>query len=214
VRDHAAYLAAALESALGQTRRPHEVVVVDDGSTDGSAAVAEAFGDPVRVLRQAPAGGPAARNAGVAASTGEVLGFLDADDLWPADRLERLLERLAAPDAPGLVFGRLEEFVTEEADPAALPAPRPATPATLATTLLLARATHDRVGPFPVDLPIADFAPWLQRARTLGIAEAMVDAVVLRRRVHPGNAVAWREQRQALTAAIRASLAQRRGDAG
>ena len=61
--------------------------MVDDGSTDASAAVARSF-EGVRVIEQEQAGPGAARNRGVAAATGELLAFLDADDLMPADKLE------------------------------------------------------------------------------------------------------------------------------
>ncbi len=213
VRDHAAYIGEAIESVLAQTRPVAEVIVVDDGSTDGSADVAERFGPPVRVLRRPPAGGPAARNTGVAASGGAVLTFLDADDVWPPDRLALMLDRLEADDGPDLVFGLLEEFRTPEVKARTLPEPRPAAPATMTSTLLLDRMTFDRVGPFSADIAIADFAPWLTRARALGLREAIVDAVVTRRRVHPVNAAAWKNQRKGLTAAIRAALAERRSSA-
>ena len=213
VRNHAAYLAEAIESVLAQTRPVAEVLVVDDGSTDGSPDVAEAFGAPVRVLSRPPAGWAAARNTGVAASGGAVLAFLDADDVWPRERLAAMLDRLEAADRPDLVFGHLEEFRTPEAEAASLPAPRAASPATMTTTLLLDRMTLDRVGPFAADTPVGDFAPWLARARALGLREVMIDAVVTRRRLHPMNVAAWQERRSQLATAIRASLAERRSGA-
>ena len=80
VRDGGLYLREAIESALDQPGANVEVVVVDDGSTDGSVAVAQSFGDAVRLLCQEPLGIGPARNAAVAASTGAFLAFLDADD--------------------------------------------------------------------------------------------------------------------------------------
>ncbi|MBK7919373.1 MAG: glycosyltransferase family 2 protein [Chloroflexi bacterium] len=82
------YLAAAIDSALEQTRLPDEVIVVDDGSADGSAAIARSFGPPVRVLTQANLGRPQ-RAAWAWPATGDLLGFLDADDLWLPDKLTR-----------------------------------------------------------------------------------------------------------------------------
>lgn len=80
-RDGARFLAQTLRSALNQTRPPDEIVVVDDGSTDESRAIAERFGPPVRVLSGPAKGAAMARNTGAAATAGAQLMFLDADDL-------------------------------------------------------------------------------------------------------------------------------------
>lgn len=76
------YVAAAIRSALEQEHPPHEVIVVDDGSTDDSAAIVQQFGDRVQYFRQENRGCAAARNLGVRHSTGEYIAFLDSDDLW------------------------------------------------------------------------------------------------------------------------------------
>ena len=94
------YLGEALRSVLNQTRSPAEVVVVDDGSTDGSRAVAEQFGDRVRVLTERQGGASLARNHGVRHVSGEALMFFDADDVLGPTALEALTAGLAtAPDA-------------------------------------------------------------------------------------------------------------------
>jgi glycosyltransferase involved in cell wall biosynthesis len=84
------YIAKAIESCLSQTYSPHEIIVVDDGSTDGTAEFAESFPSPVRVIRLSENMGlPTARNRGVQASTGDWLAFLDADDWFLPEKLER-----------------------------------------------------------------------------------------------------------------------------
>lgn len=83
----AATLGRAVVSVLDQHHPAHEVIVVDDGSTDETAATVAAFGNRVRYLFQRNAGVSAARNAGVAAATGDWLAFLDADDWYYPDRL-------------------------------------------------------------------------------------------------------------------------------
>lgn len=91
------FVAMTVKSVLQQTYQDLEVIVVDDGSTDRTAAALEEFGDRIRVHRQANAGVAAARNAGVELSSGSWIAFLDADDLWLPNKLERQLASHRAP---------------------------------------------------------------------------------------------------------------------
>jgi glycosyltransferase involved in cell wall biosynthesis len=84
----AATLARALDSVLAQSWAAHEIIVVDDGSSDATAAVAATYGDSVRCVYQPNAGVSAARNAGARAASGDWLAFLDADDWYYPNRLE------------------------------------------------------------------------------------------------------------------------------
>lgn len=97
--DAAAFLQPAIESILAQTHPALEVIVVDDGSTDGSARIAESFGPPVRVIRQENRGESAARNRGIEAAKAEWVAFLDADDLWLPTKLERQAEAIRSAPA-------------------------------------------------------------------------------------------------------------------
>lgn len=81
------YLGQAIERALGQSHSPHQVIVVDDGSTDSSRDIAESFGDAIIFLPQINQGPGAARNYGVEKSSGEWIAFLDADDYWHPEKL-------------------------------------------------------------------------------------------------------------------------------
>jgi glycosyltransferase involved in cell wall biosynthesis len=96
------YVVQAVESVLAQTAPPAEVVVVDDGSTDGTAAVLSPFADRVRVLRVPNGGVARARNVGVEATQAPWVAFLDADDVWAPDYLDRMLA--AASMNPGSVL--------------------------------------------------------------------------------------------------------------
>src|SRR5688572_27945750 len=86
--NYAQFLSQALDSVFAQTQRPHEVILVDDGSTDGSRAVIERY--DVHAIWQANAGQSAALDAGVAAATGDVVCLLDADDAWHSTKIERV----------------------------------------------------------------------------------------------------------------------------
>src|SRR5215203_2881736 len=100
------YLAEAIESVLVQTYPSHEIIVVDDGSIDGSAQVAKRFGSAVRYVFQRQAGVGAARNHGVELAEGRFFAFLDADDLWTKDKLQLQLAAFAADPELEAVFGQ------------------------------------------------------------------------------------------------------------
>ena len=109
--DAADHLSACLDSVLAQRGAfRHEVIVVDDASTDATARIAAGRGG-VRLLRLPANLGPsAARNRGIAAATGSLIAFLDADDLWPPGRLAAGLRVLAEHADVGLVFGDCAVF--------------------------------------------------------------------------------------------------------
>jgi glycosyltransferase involved in cell wall biosynthesis len=90
----ARYVEAAVDSVLGQTFRNVEVLVVDDGSTDGTEAVLSRYGRAIRYLRQENSGVSAARNRGIQESTGRYVAFLDADDTWFPGKLDRQVAAL------------------------------------------------------------------------------------------------------------------------
>jgi glycosyltransferase involved in cell wall biosynthesis len=86
----------AIDSALAQDSQGIEVIVVDDGSTDDTAAVLSAYGERIRVVRQRNGGLSNARNTGIREARGEFVAFLDADDWWLPGKLDRQLERMRA----------------------------------------------------------------------------------------------------------------------
>jgi glycosyltransferase involved in cell wall biosynthesis len=207
------YLAEAISSVLAQTRRDLELLVVDDGSTDRTKAIAEGFGEPVRCLSRERGGIGAARNLGVERASGRHLAFLDADDLWVEDKLERQLGAVSGD--VDLVLGLVREFVSPElgAERAArircAPEPRPGY---LPGALLVAREAFERVGPFREDLRVGEFVDWMARARELGLKELMLPREVLRRRLHDENqSVRNRDDMSDFARVVKASLDRRRG---
>jgi hypothetical protein len=110
VRNGTNFLRQAVDSVLAQTYRPIELVAVDDGSTDETAQVLEAYGPPVVVLRQAKLGVSAARNAGIRAARGEFVAFLDHDDWWMPEKVQRQVALFTANERLGLVHTGFDEF--------------------------------------------------------------------------------------------------------
>ncbi len=97
------HIGETIEGVLAQTFRDFEIVVVDDGSTDGSAAIARSYGDAVRYAYQQNSGVSAATNRGVALARGELIAFLDNDDVWLPEKLERQIAFLHTHPHCGLV---------------------------------------------------------------------------------------------------------------
>ncbi len=195
--NHARFVAEAVASALTQSH-PCEVVVVDDGSTDETPAALAAFGDRIRVLRQQNRGVSAARNRGVAACTGEVVAFLDADDVWHPHKVARQVERLAArPDVTlvhcavveidgiGRVTGGRSDGGQGDVQ-AALLRFGPGGILGGGSGALLPRATFERLGGF--DEGLSTSADWdlYRRAAAQGPV-AFVDEPLLLYRVHGAN---------------------------
>jgi glycosyltransferase involved in cell wall biosynthesis len=98
-------IARAIESVLAQTRRPVEILVIDDGSTDSTAAVVATYGEVVEYVFQPNAGAAVARNRGVERATTPWVAFLDSDDCWRDDHIERMTEAIRATEgAAGFYF--------------------------------------------------------------------------------------------------------------
>ena len=106
------FIAETLQSVLAQTHPIHEIIVVDDGSTDDSIEVIEKFGDRVKLIKQQNKGVGAARNVGVEQSSGAFIAFLDADDVWLPEKIEEQLNFFAADEKIGLVSCGMREFDT------------------------------------------------------------------------------------------------------
>ncbi len=110
--NYAPYLGGAVNGALAQTYPDIEVIVVDDGSTDESKDVLINFGNGITTIRQENLGVAAARNNGVSAGTGEFVAFLDADDEWLPEKIEKQVAMLRDDPSLGLVHVGVEEIDT------------------------------------------------------------------------------------------------------
>ncbi len=184
------YLAEAIESVLAQTAPPFELIVLDDGSTDGSAAVADRYPSPVRRVSQANAGLAAAQNRGAEVARGDLIAYLDCDDLWEPEKLALQGAAIAADPSLDLVFGHVVEFLSpERADELAerFRVSGEAVPGLSTGAMLARRDVFARVGPFDSGYRIGEFVDWYSRAAHLGLRTQMLPEVVMRRRIHDTN---------------------------
>lgn len=184
--DHERHLDAAAWSVLEQTYAPVELILVDDGSTDRSAARARAYVPPARYVRRANGGAGAARNTGVLHATGSFLAFCDVDDVWRPAKLGRQMAAVRADPALDVVFTGVTEVRTPE-EAGSRRAPRENVPGALPSAMLVRRAAFERVGPFAEGLRIGEWAEWYTRMRAAGLREAWLPEVLVLRGLHARN---------------------------
>lgn len=185
------FLDECVRSILAQTHRPLEILVIDDGSTDGSAAVVRRFGDRVRYHRQDNRGPAAACNTGIALATGELIAFLEQDDLWLPGKIERQVAALAADPALAFCVGHVQnvwvpELAAEAARYRDTPVMRPV-PGYVVQTLLARRAAFTRVGLFDEALRFAAATDWFVRAAERDVPGRLLPEVLTHRRLHHDN---------------------------
>jgi glycosyltransferase involved in cell wall biosynthesis len=183
------YLREALDSALQQTYQRLEIIAVDDGSTDRTADILTTYADRVRALRQSNAGPAAARNRGLREMRGEFVAFLDADDLWHADKLTRQMGRFQARPELDICVTQLRNFwVADLRDEEArfrdhrIARPLPGYP-----TTLVRRRIFDLVGEFDERLRFGHSTEWSLRAIAHGAVVETVAEVLYYRRIHRAN---------------------------
>lgn len=184
------YVVEALESVLRQTYRPLEVVVVDDGSTDGTREVIAAFGARVRCVDQPHAGLAAARNRGLDAARGELIAFLDADDLWLPEKIARQVERLGTRIEADVSVTHIQNFWAEghgEPDHHLAGSSLEPMPGYCSPAMLARREVFSRVGPYDPELSTAACRDWFIRARECRVVFDVLAEVLVRRRLHSAN---------------------------
>lgn len=180
------FLAQTIESVLGQTHPPQQVIVVDDGSTDRSAQIARRYGADVQLVQQPNAGGACARNRGVLLAHGDLLAFLDDDDYWAPEKLAWQLDALRQSPHLEAIFGQIQSIDTTTADQGAAWRSFTAQDGWHLDTLLIRRQAFQRIGSFDPAWMI-DTVEWLWRARRLGLCAQVLPQVLAWRRIHGDN---------------------------
>jgi glycosyltransferase involved in cell wall biosynthesis len=207
-----------IDSALGQTLPPDEIIVVDDGSTDGTGDHPILAAPSVRVVRQDNAGTAAALNCGLAEANGDLIAFLDADDLWIAEKLEWQVAVLRLGRGFIGVGGYVEAFACPTSTPAERARwdlPDGPQPGWVLGTMLVHREGVEMAGAFPEGIRAGYHIDWMARLREYGDGIEMMPEVVLRRRIHAGSLSQRSAARDAgYLAVARMALERRRSGGG
>ena len=196
----ARYIEATLKSVLAQTLPPDEVLVIDDGSKDNTAEIAQSFNGCVKVFRRANAGQGASRNFGVQQATSEWIALMDSDDLWVPHKLERqMLELAANPQADVCYSARVRVTQADPSAPLAYLAVVPAPEAGnvrralhrntsfLPSSVLIRRSTYLAHGGFdPHFIQVQDWEFWLRLLHG-GVQFAACAEPLMLYRVHIGS---------------------------
>jgi glycosyltransferase involved in cell wall biosynthesis len=183
------FLRSALDSIASQSRSVDELVIADGGSTDQTLQIAQAY-PFARIVTQSGKGLPDAWNCALAYCKGDALAFLDSDDMWTADKIERQVHVLEQNQAMDAVVGHVQYFLEDGTT-----CPRNFKPELLNGThlapmpgaLLIRRSAFDKIGLFDTRFPIACDIDWFSRLRDLNIQIATLPNLLIRKRVHQSN---------------------------
>jgi glycosyltransferase involved in cell wall biosynthesis len=200
------YLRETLESVFAQEYDSFEVVLVDDGSSDGTADIARSF--PLRYVYQENAGLPAARNAGVALATGELIAFVDDDDLWPRTKLAVQANYLRDHHEVGCVLGRNEWIVEDGVEPPKLERDPifDELGGIQLVTMMIRRSAFEALGGFDPTYRYAEDRDLFIRMREHGIAYAVLPELVLYKRLHGSNMTMNRPESHPLLRSLKERL--------
>lgn len=184
------YLAEAIQSVLDQSYPKIEVVIVDDGSTDGTPDVIATFEDRVTSMRQEQSGPAAARNTGIAASKGDFIAFLDFDDIWERSKTALQVDLLLSRPDLSVCLCEVQNFWSPEITvPEGADFPNGADPVSgwFAQSMMIRRSAFDAAGLFDATLRHREAMEWLRRASDAGLKVEIVQQVLVRRRLHLTN---------------------------
>jgi glycosyltransferase involved in cell wall biosynthesis len=186
------YLAESIRSVLGQTCRHFEIIIIDDGSTDSTAQIAHEFADqnPVQYFHQKNQGLAASRNQGISVSSGDLIAFNDADDLWIEDKLESQWKVFQKNPKIEMVSGKVKQFISPEI-PQKDHADYHFHPGEVQTNMmgaaLIRRSAFSKYGLFNPAYHIGQDMDWVLQAKLKGLKIEPLQQLVYYRRLHPGN---------------------------
>jgi glycosyltransferase involved in cell wall biosynthesis len=207
------FLKESIDSILSQQHKNIEVIVVDDGSVDKSSDIAKSYAN-VCYIYQTNQGPSVARNTGIAASKGEFIAFLDADDIWFTNKLSTQIEYLNKNPDIGFVFANRRMITENNID-------KPPwykehlfdndSPVLCASALLARKNVFNQVGGYNPDFRFGENAEWLTRTKDAGIKMTILSETLLEQRLHDKNQTYHlNEMRSNILKALKGSIDRQR----
>lgn len=205
------YIREAIESVLQQHYQPLEIIVVDDGSIDGTARLVENLGQKVRYFYQSNRGPSACRNQGLGLSRGEFIAFLDADDLWPPQKFEKQIPHLLENPEVDVVLGRIQCIESSDKGESGFQISQNTFIDVHLGSGIFRKSVFKKVGDFDETLRYSEDHDWFLRAREQQISIFFVKEITLYYRLHDSNMTRHKDhQGFQLPKVLKKSLERRR----
>ena len=184
------FVEEAIHSVIHQSLKPFEIIVVDDGSTDSTKEKIAVFKDAVRYIYQSNSGSSVARNRGIREAKGNYFSFLDADDIWVHEKLEKQATAFITKHDLDAAFGYAKNFhspVVCDMHRDKIKGVSEPMPAYVPGSMLIKRESFFRVGYYEPKWIIGEVIDWYMKAKELNLMMAIIPDVVLMRRLHADN---------------------------
>jgi glycosyltransferase involved in cell wall biosynthesis len=205
------FLSEAVKSILQQKYNPLEIIIVDDGSTDGTIKSQNSFGKQVKHIYQDNKGPAAARNTGLAIAKGEFITFLDSDDVWPPNKLNTQINYLLQNPDLEVIIGHTKNFNSEITNTNKIFTEKDSFISVQLGSALFRKSAFEKVGTFDEELKFSEDHDWFLRAREKEIKILVLEDITLYHRRHSNNMTEGANQdTYKLTAILKKSLDRRR----
>ena len=207
------HITECLDSIFAQTYPPHEVIVIDDGSTDGTLAILESYPHQIRLYSRENRGVSATLNEAIGYATGQYVAILDADDLWVKDKLELQVAHLEINKNLDASFTMLQQFISPELNEATKSrflVPDSPQSGIMKMSMLTPKTTFDKFGFFNEDIPTCDFIDWVATATRNGFRYEVLPEILAYRRISVGSMSQRSNYQKTLLDVMRNHLVQKR----